>query len=202
MIEIKFNPAQNKWLEVSWVEIAQAPDVLIPAVPEVPAVYEMLTDDMGSLVPGKLIRMGVPEAPEYTEPGEITHTEVKHTSYHPTQVALLQADAAAMGTPLTAHANMLTAWAASYVPPAPELTPVPAKVTMRQARLALLAVGKLAAVTAAINALPRPQKEAAQIEWEYSQEVQRHNGLVSLLAPALGMSSADLDQLFITAAEL
>lgn len=82
----------------------------------------------------------------------------------------------------------------------PAVVQVPAAVTMRQARLALLAAGKLASVTAAINALPSPQKEAAQIEWEYSQEVQRHNGFVSLLAPVLGMTAADLDTLFIAAA--
>ena len=74
--------------------------------------------------------------------------------------------------------------------------PVPQAVTMRQARLALLAAGKLGAIAAAISALPSPQKEAAAIEWEYSQEVQRHNGFVSLLAPVLGMDAAALDDLF------
>lgn len=79
---------------------------------------------------------------------------------------------------------------------------VPTKVTMRQARRALLGAGLLASVTAAIAALPSPQKEEAQIEWEYSQEVQRHNGFVSLLAPSLGLSAAQLDALFVTAAAL
>lgn len=79
---------------------------------------------------------------------------------------------------------------------------VPSVVTMRQARLALLALGKLTAVEAAIAALPSPQKEAAAIEWEYSNEVQRHNGFVSLLAPSLNLTEADLDQLFIDAAKL
>jgi hypothetical protein len=86
-------------------------------------------------------------------------------------------------------------------PPAPP-TPVPLAVTMRQARLALLGAGKLAAVSAAINALPSPKKEAAQIEWEYSQEVQRHNGFVEELAPILGMTQEQLDQLFIAASKL
>lgn len=77
---------------------------------------------------------------------------------------------------------------------------VPASVTMRQARLALLAAGKLSAVESAIAALPDPPKTAAQIEWEYSNEVQRHNGFVSQLGPALGLSDDDLDALFIAAA--
>lgn len=79
---------------------------------------------------------------------------------------------------------------------------VPAAVTMRQARLALLGAGLLDDVEAAINGLPSPQKEAARIEWEYSQEVQRHNGFVSVLGPALGLTEAQTDALFIQAATL
>ena len=79
---------------------------------------------------------------------------------------------------------------------------VPSAVTMRQARLALLGAGLLDDVEAAITALPSPQKEAAKIEWEYSQEVQRHNGFVSVLAPMLGMSPEQTDALFVQAAAL
>lgn len=79
---------------------------------------------------------------------------------------------------------------------------VPASVTMRQARLALRAAGKLALVDAAIASLPEPQKTDAQITWEFSGEVQRANGLVSQLAPALGMTEAQIDALFIAAAGL
>ncbi len=77
---------------------------------------------------------------------------------------------------------------------------IPAVVTMRQARLALLQIGKLSQVDAAIATLPSPQKEEAQIEWQYSNEVQRHNGFVSSLAPALGLTEPDIDNLFIIAA--
>lgn len=73
---------------------------------------------------------------------------------------------------------------------------------MRQARLALLGAGLLDDVDAAINALPSPQKEAARIEWEYSQEVQRHNGFVSVLAPSLGLTPEQTDALFVQAAKL
>ncbi len=79
---------------------------------------------------------------------------------------------------------------------------VPRVVTMAQARLALLAAGKLADVTTAINALSSPTKEAAQIEWDYRTEVHRSNGLVSQLAGALDLSSSDVDALFIQAATL
>lgn len=79
---------------------------------------------------------------------------------------------------------------------------VPYSVTMRQARLALLGAGKLSLVDAAIASLPSPQKEAAQVTWEFSSEVQRYNGLVSQMGPALGMTSAQIDALFIAAAKL
>ncbi len=85
-------------------------------------------------------------------------------------------------------------------PPAPPHPPVvPPSVTMRQARLALLGAGLLDDIDAAINALPSPQKEAARIEWEYSQEVLRHNGFVSVLAPLLGLTEAQTDALFLVA---
>jgi len=90
------------------------------------------------------------------------------------------------------------------VPPVPAPPPpaVPTAVTMRQARLALLGAGLLDDIDAAINGLPSPQKEAARIEWEYSQEVQRQNGFVSVLAPMLGLTEAQTDALFLTAAGL
>ena len=87
----------------------------------------------------------------------------------------------------------------AWLPPAPA---VPQAVTMRQARLALLGAGKLAAVDTAIAALSEPTRTAAQIEWEYSNEVQRHNGIVSQLGPALGLTDAQIDALFLGAAAL
>jgi len=84
----------------------------------------------------------------------------------------------------------------------PAAAAVPQSVTMRQARLALLGAGLLPNVTTAINALVSPQKEAAQIEWEYSQTVERNRGFVLLLGSALGLTSAQLDDLFRQAATL
>lgn len=80
--------------------------------------------------------------------------------------------------------------------------PVPTEVTMRQARIALHAAGKLTAVNAAINALPDPPKTAALIEWEYSSTVRRDSRFVALLRPVLGLDAAGLDALFIAAAKL
>jgi hypothetical protein len=76
---------------------------------------------------------------------------------------------------------------------------IPSVVTMRQARLALLETSKLHLVDLAIDSLPSPQKEAAQIEWEYSGEVHRNKEFVLLLGAALGLTSEDLDNLFLLA---
>ncbi len=76
------------------------------------------------------------------------------------------------------------------------------RVTMRQARLALLGAGKLPAVNAAIAAMQGAQGEAARIEWEYSQEVQRDRGLVTALGSQMGMTEKELDALFTAAAAI
>lgn len=79
---------------------------------------------------------------------------------------------------------------------------VPPEVTMRQARLALHAAGKLATVNAAIAALPDPPRTAALIEWEYSSTVLRDSQFVALLGPAIGLDAAALDALFVAASKL
>lgn len=81
----------------------------------------------------------------------------------------------------------------------PEPAPaVPQSVTMRQARLALLAAGLLDSVQTAIAAAGA----AAGIEWEYAQTVDRDYGLVPAMAAALELTDEQLDALFIAAAAL
>jgi hypothetical protein len=87
----------------------------------------------------------------------------------------------------------------------PESTPIPVpqSVTMRQARLALLGAGMLDSVGAALAAITDPaMRQAAEIEWEYAAEVERNAGLVQMLGPALGLTEAQLDALFIAAGGL
>jgi len=90
------------------------------------------------------------------------------------------------------------------LPEAPHVSQsgVPQSITMRQARRALLAAGLLDDVTAAIEALESPAKEAAQIDWEYGNTVERHNGLVASLGPALGLTEEQIDALFVAGAAL
>lgn len=99
--------------------------------------------------------------------------------------------------------NIGDGWDGAQVIPAPvPPEPVPTEVTMRQARLALLGAGLLTNVDAAINAMPEPAKSAARIEWDYSSAVQRHNGFVAQLGPALGLTDAQIDDLFRAASKL
>lgn len=87
-------------------------------------------------------------------------------------------------------------------PPAPP-DPVPASVTMRQARLALLGAGLLDDVDAALAAIPDAmQRRAAQIEWEFAATVDRQSPWVANLAGALGLADEQLDALFVAAAGL
>ena len=81
--------------------------------------------------------------------------------------------------------------------------PVPQSVTMRQARLALLGIGLLDDVGAAIAAIPDPaQRKAAEIEWEYATVIERNSSLVTSLAAGLGLTAADIDALFEAASRI
>lgn len=75
---------------------------------------------------------------------------------------------------------------------------VPESVTIRQAKLALLQVGLLDDVEAAINGSDR----AVQIEWEYATEFRRDWPALLAMKPALGLTDAQVDDLFRLAATL
>lgn len=87
--------------------------------------------------------------------------------------------------------------------PADPVAPVvPVSVTMRQARLALLQQELLTQVNDAVASMPGAQGEAVRIEWEFSSTVERNRPLVQALAASLGLTSQELDDLFILAATL
>ena len=80
--------------------------------------------------------------------------------------------------------------------------PIPKVISMRQARLALLGAGLLPGVDAAIAAMPGTDGDAARIEWEYAQEVRRDSPLLAGMIAALGLTSEQVDGLFVAAAAL
>jgi hypothetical protein len=73
-----------------------------------------------------------------------------------------------------------------------------APVTPRQARLALNAAGLLDAVNAAVNAAGG----ATLITWEYATQIERNDPLISQIGSSLGLTDAQIDDLFIEAIKL
>ena len=67
---------------------------------------------------------------------------------------------------------------------------VPKVISMRQCRLQLLASGFLDTVDQGIT------DTAAKIEWEYATTVERQSPLVSAMAALLGLTEAQVDDLF------
>lgn len=80
----------------------------------------------------------------------------------------------------------------------PEPTPEEAReamphLTARQLRLGLLGLGKLDAVSAAIEELPEPDRSQARIEWEYASEFRRTHPLILQMIPILGLTDEQVD---------
>lgn len=76
------------------------------------------------------------------------------------------------------------------------------KVSMRQARLALLSEGLLSSVDTIIASLSEPAKTNISIEWEYASVVDRNSPWMGQMATALGLSDMQLDSLFELAGTL
>jgi hypothetical protein len=128
--------------------------------------------------------------------------QVKCHSYADVQMDMFRADAAAMGTILAAYETLIAQVEAAIVPYVPPPPVVVTSVSMRQARLALLGAGMLDAANLAIAGMTGIEGEAARIEWEYAQDVERSSPLVMGMTSALGLTEEQLDQLFILASGL
>lgn len=76
--------------------------------------------------------------------------------------------------------------------------PVPSEVTPYQARMALLNAALLETVETLMADPNTPT--AAKIAWEYATVIQRHSPFISTLGPALGLTEAQIDDLFRFAA--
>lgn len=116
-------------------------------------------------------------------------------------VIIRTADGASIpADPLNADYQAYQAWVANggvpdpYVPPAPAIQPV----SPRQARLALLGAGLLDKVQAAVNAAGG----ATLITWEYATQFNRNDPMIVQIGASLNLTSAQIDQLFVTAATL
>lgn len=86
--------------------------------------------------------------------------------------------------------------------PGPPEQPGPVAVPMRAAKLALIDAGLLAPIDAAIAAMPGVEGQKARIEWQYSNTLRRDHPLLAQLGPALGLTAAQIDGLFLAAAAI
>lgn len=80
---------------------------------------------------------------------------------------------------------------------------VPQTITVRQAREQLIRIGLLSKVQTEIDKITDlTQKEIVQNYWEYSMDFKRDNEVLITLATNLGLTSQDIDSLFIEASKL
>ena len=84
------------------------------------------------------------------------------------------------------------------VNPPPAVPVVPSSVSPAQARLALLGASLLSQVEAIVGAAD----QATQIAWNNASVIERNSPTVAALAGALGLTDAQLDDLFTTAASI
>lgn len=177
-------------VEATWVEI------VTPAyeVPESQAPDT--TDADGNAIPGEII-------PAHTVPA--VERQVRCHSYADVQMDMLESD---LGEDALQWASLIQTVRAGIKLPTPEeieaarIASIPQVVTMRQARLALLAVGMLGLIDAAINAQSEPFKSQARIEWDYATEIRRDWPTLVNLRAAVGLTEQQLDDLFIAASKL
>lgn len=74
---------------------------------------------------------------------------------------------------------------------------VPQSITPLQAKLQLLKLGLLDEVEALVTG-----DRAAQLYWEYASVVERDNAVLLLMANSIGLTSEQVDEMFIEASKL
>jgi hypothetical protein len=80
---------------------------------------------------------------------------------------------------------------------------VPQQISARQIRLQLTMMGiNLSDIAVAINQLPEPDRTVASLEWEYATGFERHNILIAMVGMLLGLTEAQLDQIWVEGSEL
>lgn len=176
----------SNWLEATWVDRIPLPNV------DVPESFGPTTrGEDGSIVPGELI-------PAHTVKGGVQDTVIKCHSYADVQMQMFRDDAAQMGTDLTEHEALIALVESRIVPYVAPPAPVPTSISPRQIRQALTRKGLRAAVEAAVAAGDQDIKDW----WEFSTVCERNNEHVISMATALGVTDAQLDDLWTLGATL
>jgi len=122
---------------------------------------------------------------------------VRCHSYDGSQMQMFRDDVVQYGGDIAEYEALIAEVVAAYDPP-PILEIVPVAVSRFQARAALMLAGLLDDVEALMAAPGTPA--LAKLAWEDAQEFKRSSPTVLAMSSALGMTEAQLDELFTTAA--
>jgi hypothetical protein len=140
--------------------------------------------------------------PEISFPPEITIDHVAGLGYaeleYDPQPTVVAGEQVQPGAIRKEGSRYIQGWVVAPAP-APE---VPAVVTMRQARQAMLSAGILAQVDALIAAMPGEEGESARIDWNHARDVKRDWPLIGALGPQMGLTEQEIDDLFVYAATI
>lgn len=79
---------------------------------------------------------------------------------------------------------------------------LPSVVSPLQFRYALIKLGLFENIQTAINSLNEPAKTIAMMEWEYAVEIDKNSNVIQLLATQMGLTSDELDNIFVVASEM
>jgi hypothetical protein len=79
---------------------------------------------------------------------------------------------------------------------------LPSVATPRQIRLALLDMGLLESIQTFIGTLEEPLKTKVMIEWEYSTQIEKISPVIQALSTQMGLTSEQLDAIFVKAATI
>ena len=87
-----------------------------------------------------------------------------------------------------------------FIPEQPiELVIVPQEVQLWRARTVLKLLGMEQVIEVALNSLDEPLKTGALYIWQFGTTVERNSQTISLLQTILGLTSSQVDDIFIQA---
>ena len=118
-------------------------------------------------------------------------------SNHPEQMAMLRAY---LGADAAQYEDMIAEVEATYVPPEPAPEPVPQQITRAQGKVALIMQGYWQAVLDYVASIQDPtQRALANVALHDTSTWERSSPFLNAAAAGLGMTSEQLDALFIQA---
>jgi hypothetical protein len=81
---------------------------------------------------------------------------------------------------------------------------VPKSVTLKAARKAIILSGVgMADIDGALNTIPdQITREIAKVDWEFSEAIERDSPLVFMMSQVLGLTSEQVDELFLSASNI